>query len=537
MKINKIHLTNVFTAVIVSLLWFAPALNAQSYSNTYKNNSSKKTGDIDEKHAKKITEIKNFAQKGPFKPDWSSLGQYKIPEWYQNAKFGIFIHWGIYSVPAHNGEWYPRWMYDPQDKEGDYYQYHRKNFGDLTQFGYKDFIPQFKAEKFNAADWARLFKEAGARYVIPVAEHHDGFAMYDSQYTRWNAANMGPKRDVIAELAKAIRQQGMYFGLSSHRAENWWFYGLGRKLDSDVNDDRYRDFYGPAMDRDASEKGLTPPDQAFLDDWLLRTVEIVDKYEPQILWFDWWMATPAFHQHLKDFSAYYYNKGAQAKEMVAINYKKIGGESYPDTAGVLDIERGQLDKIRELFWQTDTSVSKNSWGYIKNHHYKTPDSLVDDLIDIVSKNGALLLNIGPRPDGTLPEEEMQILKEMGAWLKLNGEAIYDTRPWVTFGEGTTQVIDGTMTNDAEHKRQEFAASDIRFTQKNGTIYAILMAWPGDKAEITIKSITAKNLNRPIRKVSLIGSDQNLVWKQTKKGLRLKLPKGSPHDFAQVLKIE
>jgi alpha-L-fucosidase len=489
------------------------------------------------KNAKKLADIKAVAQQGPFQPNWNSLGQYTIPEWYKDAKFGIFIHWGVYSVPAHNGEWYPRWMYDPQDKEGDYYQYHLKKFGDVKQFGYKDFIPMFKAEKFDATAWAKLFKAAGAKYVIPVAEHHDGFPMYDSQYTPWNAAKMGPKRDVIAELSKAIRGEQLYFGLSSHRAENWWFFGKGRNSDSDVKDERYRELYGPAMDREESEKGTTPPSQAFLDDWLLRTVEIVDKYQPQILWFDWWMATPAFHQHIKEFSAYYYNKGAKQKEMVAINYKKIGGESYPDSAGVLDIERGQLAEIRELFWQTDTSVSKNSWGYITNHKYKTAGSLVDDLIDIVSKNGSMLLNIGPRPDGTIPESEVQMLKDIGAWLAINGEAIYATRPWITFGEGTTQVRDGTMTNDAEHHRKDFTKDDIRFTQKKGVVYAILMAWPGAEASVTLKSITTEKFGRNIGKVSLIGTSQKLDWQANKNGLTIKLPASAPHEFAQVIKIE
>jgi alpha-L-fucosidase len=515
----------LISATALFLLLSSTQTYAGKKDNTAANNS------------KKLAEIKTVANQGPFKPEWDSLKNYTIPEWYKDAKFGIFIHWGIYSVPAHNGEWYPRWMYDPEDKEGDYYQYHLKTFGNVNNFGYKDFIPMFKGEKFDAVSWAKLFKEAGAKYVIPVAEHHDGFPMYDSQYTPWNAAKMGPKRDVIAELSKAIRDQNLIFGLSSHRAENWWFFGKGRKRDSDVRDERYKELYGAAMDREESEKGITPPTQAFLNDWLLRTVEIVDKYKPQILWFDWWMATPAFHQHVKDFSAYYYNKGSHWKDMVAINYKKIGGESYPDTAGVLDIERGQLAEIRELFWQTDTSVSKNSWGYVTNHDYKTAGSLVDDLIDIVSKNGSMLLNIGPRPDGTIPEHEVQMLKDIGSWLSINGEAIYGTRPWVKFGEGVTQVIDGTMTNDGEHHRKDFTKNDIRFTEKKGVVYAILMAWPGAGTGVTIASITPQNFHKAISKVSLLGSNEKLPWEANTTGLKLTLPANAPHDFAQVIKIE
>lgn len=482
----------------------------------------------------KLKEIKHVANAGPFQANWDSLAKYEIPKWYKDAKFGIFIHWGIYSVPAYNGEWYPRWMYDPEYM--DYHKHHVEKYGSVEKFGYKDFIPMFKAEKFDADTWAKVLKASGARYVIPVAEHHDGFPMYDSQYTEWNAAKMGPKRDIIAELSTSIRAEGMHFGLSSHRAENWWFFSQGRKINSDVQDDRYRGLYGAAMDKDESENGKTPPNKAFLDDWLLRTAEIVDKYQPEILWFDWWMATEPFHQHLKNFSAYYYNKGKTWDNMVAINYKKFGGESYPDTAGVLDIERGQLAEIRELFWQTDTSVSKNSWGYVTNHQYKTAGSLIDDLIDIVSKNGTMLLNIGPRPDGTIPEAEIAILTDMGNWLKANGEAIYNTRPWITFGEGSTKVIDGTMLNDAEHHRKEFNSNDIRFTQNGNALYAITMDWPGDNKTLTIRSINSKSLSTPIKSVSMLSTGQALKWTLSKESLTVSLPAQSPSSFAQVLKI-
>ena len=225
------------------------------------------------------------------------------------------------------------------------------------------------------------------------------------------------------------------------------------------------DFYGPAVSRKTSEAQQTPPDAAFLDDWLARCGELVDKYRPQLVWFDWWIAQPAVHPYLQKFAAFYYNRGAEWKTGVAINYKKHGGESFPDTAGVLDVERGQLAGMRTLFWQTDTSVSKNSWGYIEDHQYKTSDALIDDLVDIVSKNGALLLNIGPKPDGTIPEPEQRILREIGQWLTVNGEAIYGTRPWTTFGEGPTAVVEGPF---ADTKRAAFTGQDIRFTRKGDT---------------------------------------------------------------------
>ena len=425
-------------------------------------------------------------------------------------------------------------MYLPGENAKKVYEHHVKNFGAVDKFGYKDFIPQFKAEKFDAADWAKLFKEAGAKYVIPVAEHHDGFPMYDSAYTKWNAAKMGPKRDVLGELSKAIRSEGLVFGLSNHRVENWWFYGGGRKIPSDVQDDKNRELYGPARDRDESESGKTPPDAPFLEDWLLRACEQVDKYQPQVIWFDWWIAQPAVQPYLKTFASYYYNRGAEWKEGVAINYKKFGGESFPDTAGVLDIERGQLNKIRELYWQTDTSVSKTSWGYVTNHQYKTVDSLIDDLVDIVSKNGCMLLNIGPKPDGTIPAEEQRMLRDMGKWLALNGEAVYGTRPWARFGEGPTTVEDGTMTNDAEHRRKEFGADDYRFTKKGSTVYAIGLAWPKDR-KVVIKSLNGSDEGTTVKSVSLLGHKGNLEFKQTKAGLELTLPAQKPCDYAYVLR--
>ncbi len=483
----------------------------------------------------RLSRIHAVANDGPFKPDWKSLSDYRIPEWYKDAKFGIFIHWGVYSTPAYGSEWYPREMYRPGGAHG-IFEHHRKTWGPVDQFGYKDFIPRFRAEKFDPAAWARLFKEAGARYVIPVAEHHDGFPMYASEYTPWNAAAMGPKRDIVKELAEAVRGEGLYFGVSNHRAEHWWFFGGGRKLESDVGDPRYRELYGPARDRAASEAGETPPDKAFLDDWLLRCVEMADRFQPEIIWFDWWIAQPAFEEHLRVFSAYYYNRGATQPEMVAINYKKLGGESYPDTAGVLDIERGQLASTRELFWQTDTSLSKTSWGYIENQKYKTLDSLIDDLVDIVSKNGSLLLNIGPRADGTIPEEEVALLKGIGAWLRINGEAIYGTRPWKIYGEGPTAVVDGTMRNDAESERRDFTAQDIRFTRKDDMLYAIILQWPGDGAKITIRSLSRGVESEGFGEVAMLGCDEPLKWSQDNQGLHVTMPSEKPGRHAFALRI-
>ena len=328
-------------------------------------------------------------------------------------------------------------------------------------------MPLFKAEKFDAAQWADLFKRAGAKYVVPVAEHHDGFAMYDSALSRWTAAKMGPKRDIVGELAAAVRKEGLVLGVSSHRAEHWWFMNGGMEFDSDVQDPQYADLYGPAQPGPAprrsgrvEEQGLAArPNAKFLEDWLARTCELVDKYQPQVVWFDWWIEQIVFEPYLQRFAAYYYNRGLEWGKGVAINHKY---DSYPEGTTVFDIERGQLTGIRPEFWQTDTSVSKNSWSYVKNQDYKTIPSLIHDLIDIVSKNGALLLNIGPKPDGTIAEPEQEMLLEIGRWLAVNGEAIYGTRPWTIYGEGPTEVFEGAFQDT---KRKGFTAQDIRFTTK------------------------------------------------------------------------
>lgn len=466
---------------------------------------------------------------GPFEPTWESLSRYEVPDWFRDAKFGIFIHWGPYSVPAFGNEWYPRHMYVKGRPE---FEHHIKTYGPQKEFGYKDFIPLFTAEKWEPREWARLFKRAGARYVVLTAEHHDGFALWDSALTRWCATKMGPRRDLVGELAEAVREEGLVFGVSYHRAEHWWFFDEGRKFDSDVNDPRYADLYGPAQPREAAEKGERPPDEEFLSDWLRRACELVDKYRPQLFWFDWWIEQPAFEPYLRLFAAYYYNRAAQWGLGVVINYKH---QAFPERAAVLDVERGKLDDIRPLPWQTDTSVCLRSWGYIRDHEYKSPNALVDELVDIVSKNGNLLLNIGPKPDGTIPDEQREILLEIGDWLSVNGEAIYGTRPWRAFGEGPTR---GEYEQFKEPKESPYTAEDVRFTTKGGALYAILLDWPKD-GRATIRSLSThlRLAVRPVRSVSLLGHEGELKWTQDERGLSVELPPSPPTKFAHALKVE
>lgn len=483
---------------------------------------------------------------GPFEADWNSLEKYEIPQWYKDAKFGIFIHWGAYSVPAYGSEWYPRQMYINRDRRGDnFFQHHIDTYGPHKKFGYKDFIPQFKAEKFDAEAWAQLFKDTGARYVIPVAEHHDGFPMYDCAFTRWDASEMGPKRDVIQELSEAVRSEGMKFGVSSHRAFNWMFYVRDESFDN--ADPQYADLYGRPMPFLFEENAwdyqhnFTPQDEQFKDDWLARSCELVDKYKPDVFWFDFGI-TPkhgdstylnnTYAEHLQKFAAYYYNKTtAKDSDLGIINYKF---NAFPESAAVLDKERSKMAEIRKPFWQTDTAVSSSSWGYTQNQRYKTPERLVNDLVDIVSKNGCLLLNVGPRADGTIPEEDQAILKAIGDWLKTNGEAIYETTYWKTFGEGPTSVSTGHVS---ESKDKPFTSEDLRFTTRDNILYVHGLKWPEDN-QITIKTLAQGSDLYPeeINTIQLLGFDKELNWERNASGVTVSLPKDKASKFAYVLKV-
>jgi len=472
---------------------------------------------------------------GPFRADWESLENYTVPEWYVDAKFGIFIHWGVYSVPAFGNEWYPRNMYK---KDSDEYKHHVATYGTQDKFGYKDFIPLFKAEKFDPAAWARLFKDAGAKYVVPVFEHHDGFSMYDCGVSDWTAVKMGPHRDLLGDLAKAVRAEGLHLGASSHRVEHNFFLGVGRTIPSDVNDPQYAAFYGPAhrwmeaKEHTPLSNDFTLVSKAWTDDWLARSAEIVEKYHPDILYFDWWIGQPSVRENLTRFASFYYNESLKHGGPVGvINYKDYAMEEH---SAVLDIERGQLSGIRPLYWQTDTSISNKSWGYIQNDTFKSPEFIVHQLIDIVSKNGNLLLNIGPRSDGTIPEEVQQVLRDVGAWLKTNGEAIYGTRPWKIYGEGPTKLTEGAF-HDTD--TQPYTARDFRFTKKGDVLYAIELGWPSSR-EAVIHSLgrTALGDATKIRSVDLLGSDAKLTFDQRDDGLYIQLPEHIPGKYAYSFRV-
>jgi alpha-L-fucosidase len=458
-----------------------------------------------------------------YEPNWKSLKSYKTPTWFQDAKLGIFIHWGPYSVPAYGSEWYPRLMYqdsvvyNPSGKvestgSSSIHNYHFQKYGDFKKMGYKDFIPSFTAEKFNAKEWIELFQKAGARYIVPVAEHHDAFAMYHSTFTEWNAVKMGPKKDILGELCAAGKQAGMKVGASSHFAFNWDYYK--KKKEYDTSDPKYQGLYG------RNHEPYSKIDDEFLQLWWSRTKEIIDNYKPDILWFDFCIDRIEFVPYHPKLAAYYYNKGIEWRKEVVLQNKNFGNfQSFPEGTNVLDLERGKMSGIHKFPWQTDTSIGKNSWCYVANWESKTPNTLVDDLIDIVSKNGNLLLNVGPKADGTIPADQQAVLFEMGDWLNKNGEAIYNTRPWVVFGEGPTAVATGHHT---EGKNKELTSADFRFTTNQGNVFIIAMDYSKD-GKYKVKSLAKENPNvtkKSIKNIIHLATGKSVTWKQTLEGLSI-----------------
>ena len=411
-----------------------------------------------------------------YEPTWESLREYKeIPEWLRNGKFGIYTHWGVYSVHAHgqNTTWYSFSLYQEKD-DGEARQHFEKTFGKLTpDFGYKDLIPKFTAEKFDADEWADLFAKSGAKFAGPVAEHHDGFAMWDTKFSKWNAAKMGPKRDVVGELAKAVRKRDMKFVTAFHHAANWFFFPVLDKR-YDTGDPANYGLYGQPHKRGAMRN------QAFIDEWYGKIIEVIDNYSPDFIWFDFALDSIP-EGYVKDFLAYYYNHAEAKGKEVVVTYK--GNDLVPAT-GVRDLELGQEPKITYHEWITDSTVDdRGAWGYANDLVFKSPDRVIDNLIDRVSKNGYLLLNVGPKPDGTIPDEARKLLLEMGAWLKVNGEGIYGTSPWIIAGEGPTNL--GAATEIGFNEADTiYTKEDVRFTVKGDTIYATFLAWPGETAVIT-----------------------------------------------------
>lgn len=479
--------------------------------------------------------VDDVIAQGPFRPTWESLMQARVPDWFREKRLGIFTHWGVYSVPAYSNEWYSRNMYIQGSPA---YTHHIQTYGPQKEFGYKDFIPLFTAEKFDAREWMELFSQAGAGYIFPVAEHHDGFQMYKSQLSHWNAAEMGPKRDVLGELKQAAQAKGMEFCTSSHRGEHWFFMGHGREFDSDIHEPMAKgDFYWPAMP-EADNQNLTSqpcPTEEYLEDWLARTAEIILNYQPKLLYFDWWIQHRAFKPYLKKLAAFYYNCGHRWGQDVMICYKH---DAMMFGSGIPEVERGGFAQAKPYPWQTDTAVARNSWCYTDSLDYKSSREIICTLIDTVSKGGNLLLNIGPKADGTIPQGDRKILTDLAAWMQVNGQAINGSRVWRRSMEGPVSIQEGQFQDQQE---LTYTSADYRFTTGHGAIYAIAMQCPADGC-FTVKSFAdsrGENLEAfhgIISDVTVLGFRHTpITWRTDARGLHVTAPQVHS-DFPVTLKI-
>jgi len=471
-----------------------------------------------------LSTMQQVIKQGPYSPNVDSLNRYTAPDWYADAKLGIFIHYGLFSVPGYSGVgcWYGNQMYIPTTGA---YEFHREQFGPQDKFGYKDFAPYLTGSKFNADEWVSLFKEAGARFVVPVSCFHDGFAMWNSNLTDWNAVKTGPRRDYDGLLAMAARKQGMKFGVAWHAFFRPNFFAPGRHPGTDMappNSGAPWSIYGPST-----------VDRPFVDDSLGRLAELVDGYRPDLVWFDFDTGgiDPA---DLMQFEAFYFNRASYWNKEVAVNDKHE--DRFPSHSIVLEYERGNTLGLRRDLWQTDTSVSWRDWSYIRNDSFKTVDEIVRELVDIVSKNGVLLLDVGPKPDGAIPPEPQALLRGLGAWLNVNGEAIYSTRPcWALgFGEGNHNAGGGGFSD----KAVQYDSHDFRFTQKGNSIFVIAMDWPDVEDSFLIRSINARSIlaSGGISRVEMLGAKAPLDWKLTDDGLAIRRPSERPCNGPVAFKL-
>ena len=442
------------------------------------------------------------AASSPFQPTWESLCKYQVPAWYRDGKFGIFVHWGPQTLAGERGS------------------------ADGTKSPWKELATAFRGEKFNAAHWAKMFRQSGAKYVVQVAEHHDAYALYESSLTPWTSVKMAPKRDFVKELSAAVRKVGLIYGASSHTEEHWWFYSdPPKKL--------------PRLSKPGEPASGEQPPQEWLDDWYARLVEIVEKYDPQIFWFDWSLEQPAYEPYLRKFAAYYYNRAAQKNQGVVLNYKY---EAFPVKAAVLDVSvntsrfRWEPEGVRPTPWQFDTWSAQGLWFWRPTIKLRPTAALIAELADVVSKNGNYLLNITPDPDGLLGPEQEKLLGDFGQWLAINGEAIYGTRPWKVYGEGPTSGLGPSFSPTTP--KTPYTPQDVRFTANREILYAIVLAWPEDR-QVTVSSLAAGSrlMERDIQTVRLLGYEAAVRWKRTAEGLVVELPAKKLGDGPFALRIE
>ncbi|WP_111708179.1 alpha-L-fucosidase [Lutibacter citreus] len=471
-----------------------------------------------------------------FTPIDSSLVNYQYPEWYQDAKIGYWACWGLYSVPAFKGEWYGRHMYSVDDGSGkekglgfskyglEVAENHRKIYGDPREFEYHDFIPKFTANKFNADEWAQIFYDGGGKFFTFMAMHHDSYCLWDSDNTPYTSVKMGPKRDFTAEMKKAVKDRGMYFGVSNHSAWNGSFFEHKHYNGFKNNNEQQKWLYGTGS-----------IDSAAVNRWWSLTTELADKYQPDLYYFDWGWNNKLYNQKRKDFLSFYYNKALDWNQEqfpspnVVVNYKNRG--KLPDGSAVLDLERGGMKGIEKYPWQNDTSLGLKWWNFGPGEEYRSPNQTIDMLMDIISKNGVLMLCIGPKADGSIPKLAQNSIRDIGKWLKINGEAVYATRPWEIYGEGPANPNE-KMHGDVV----EYTSKDIRFTKSkdNKTLYVTFLGWP-EKAIVT--SLVNLEMNN-VKSITFLSTSEELKWKQNKDGLFFNFPKNiSKDDFAYVVKLE
>lgn len=466
-------------------------------------------------------------QSETYEANWDSLAKYnEAPQWFREAKFGVYAHWGLLSVAEYANDWYPRNMHF---KGSDEFKHHVKTYGNHKDFGYHDYVSLFKAEKFNAEEWADLYEKSGAKFGGIVAEHHDGWSNWDSEINPWNSMDKGPKRDIVGELEKAIHGKGLKFVTSFHKARNLQLF---QKDSTRWLDDTSYFPYNPDLPTSVENAEISQmygniPKQYFYENWLGELKEVIDNYKPDLIYFDSKLDKIP-DDYLKDFAAYYINESVKRNQNVVITHKE--GE-LPKEVSLEDFEKGRQNKITEDFWLTDETVTTGSWTYVKGMQYKSADEIVDLLADIVSKNGAMMLNISPRANGSIPQEQKDILLEIGAWLKVNGEAIYNSQTWKVFGEGPTKQEKAGMFLD----QLSYTAKDIRYTKNGKNIYAIVLGWPGENEEISLTSFAENQLN--IKNISILGYEGEIDFSLNKEALQITTPTQKVDDKAFVIKIQ
>ncbi len=467
---------------------------------------------------------------GTFSPTDESLLQYKYPDWFRDAKFGIWSHWGPQAVPR-QGDWYAKRMYQEKDPA---YKYHLEHYGHPSVFGYKDIIPLWKAERWDPEKLMELYKKAGAKYFVSMGTHHDNFFLWDSKIHKWNSVNMGPKKDVVRLWQDAAKKQGMKFGVSEHLGASFtWFQsahlsdkeGPKAGVPYDGANPVYSDLYhAPATPDD---KGWLTNNLVFQIEWFSSIKELIDNYHPDLLYSDSQMP---FEDVGRSLIAHYYNQGTGNNNNVGVVYTC---KQASDGKWVQDVERGVLDTVSTYPWQTDTSIG--DWYYRTGQKYKTANEVIQMLVDIVSKNGNLLINVVQTPEGDLEPDMLKILEDIGVWTAANGEGIYGSRPWKTYGERSAESK--AFKKGRFNENYQFNSKDIRFTMKDGYLYAFCLGTPTE--DIVVKSLgtTSGFESAPVASVKLLGSDQKIRFSQNKSGLVIKKPAKLPAWQVIGFKIE